>query len=118
MTGQGPNPRRANGHRRDQVRRRVLAEEFDCWLCGKPVDKTLTNVVGKHGQKCKTPECVGCSPHPMRAEVDEIVRVADGGSPIDRSNCRLSHRHCNRYRDVPDAQAQRDVVSISTTRSW
>lgn len=90
-----PNPRTANGHRRRQVRAAVLAEEHDCHLCGQPVDKTLTMIWGQHGPRCQTPDCPGCVPHPLRAEVDEIVAVAQGGSPIQRSNCRLSHRVCN-----------------------
>ena len=68
------NPRRANGHRRDKVRARVLREENDCWLCGKPVDKTL-------------PPYLDGSP-----EVDEIVPVSLGGDPFARANCRLAHR--------------------------
>ena len=68
------NPRRANGHRRDKVRARVLREENDCWLCGKPVDKTLG------------PYLDG-SP-----EVDEIIPVSLGGDPFARANCRLAHR--------------------------
>jgi hypothetical protein len=68
------NPRRANGHRRDQVRRRVLAEEDICWLCEKPVDKTLK------------------TPHPGSPEVDEVVPVSFGGDPFARANCRLAHR--------------------------
>lgn len=68
------NPRRANGYRRDLVRRRVLREETDCWLCGQPVDKTLK------------------TPHPGSPEVDEIVPVSKGGDPFARANCRLAHR--------------------------
>lgn len=68
------NPRRANGHRRNQVRRRVLAEETHCWLCGGEVDKTL-------------PPFQAGSP-----EVDEIVPVSLGGDPFARANCRLAHR--------------------------
>lgn len=68
------NPRRSNGHRRSQVRRRVLAEEDTCWLCGEPVDKTLPPYL--HG-----------SP-----EVDEVIPVSLGGDPFARDNCRLSHR--------------------------
>lgn len=68
------NPRRANGHRRDQVRRRVLAEEDTCWLCNEPVDKSLPPYL--HG-----------SP-----EVDEIIPVSLGGDPFARANCRLAHR--------------------------
>ena len=58
------NPRRTNGHRRDQVRRRVLAEEELCWLCGKLVDKSLK------------------TPHPGSPEVDEIVPVSLGGGQV------------------------------------
>ena len=76
----GTNPRRTNGHRRDQVRRKVLREETQCHLCGIPVDKTLP-----HGL-------------PASPEVDELVPVALGGDPYDRRNCRLAHRYCNRYR--------------------
>lgn len=72
------NPRRANGHRRDQVRRKVLAEEDTCWLCQGPVDKTLK------------------TPHPLSPEVHELVPVSKGGDPLDRANCRLTHRRCNR----------------------
>lgn len=68
------NPRRTNGHRRNQLRRRVLAEENECWICGQPVDKTR-----------KTPD-------PMSPEVDEIIPVSKGGDPYARANCRLAHR--------------------------
>lgn len=58
------NPRRANGHRRDILRRRVLAAYDVCAICGRPVDKTLR------------------SPHPMSAEVDELIPVSRGGDPL------------------------------------
>jgi 5-methylcytosine-specific restriction endonuclease McrA len=74
------NPRQANGHRRRKVRAQVLREETHCWLCGELVDKTL-------------PAGLPGSP-----EVDEIVPVSLGGSPFDRSNCRLSHRIHNQQR--------------------
>jgi 5-methylcytosine-specific restriction endonuclease McrA len=76
------NPRTVNGHRRREVRARVLAEESVCGLCGGLVDKTLTTTAdGK--------------PHPWRAEVDEILPVSRGGSPTLRENCQLAHRACN-----------------------
>lgn len=93
-----PNPRNANGHRRRELRKRVLAEETHCGLCGGGVDKTLTMMRGQHGPRCSNRECAGCVPHPMRAEVDEIVPVSLGGNPLDRSNVRLAHRECNRRR--------------------
>lgn len=92
------NPRRTNGSRRDKVRAQVLAEEHDCWICTQPVDKSLTMQHGKHGPRCKGDGCWGCVPHEMRAEVDEVNPVSEGGSPYDRANCRLSHRRCNRER--------------------
>ena len=71
------NPRVANGHRRRQLRARVLREETHCGICGNEVDKSL-------------PHGLDGSP-----EVDEIIPVSLGGSPYLRSNCRLSHRLCN-----------------------
>ena len=107
MSGNGPNPRRANGSRRDKVRAQVLAEEDTCALCGQPVDKTLTVVWGSHGLRCKGDGCPGCTPHPMRAEVDEILPVSKGGSPYDRSNCQLAHRKCNQQKWNGDARRHR-----------
>lgn len=109
------NPRRKNGYRRDQVRQRVLAEEDHCALCGELVDKTITMTWGKHGPRCKNPSCPGCSPHPDRPEVDEIVPVGQGGSPYDRSNCRLTHRRCNLARNrKPEIVRE----TYTTTRTW
>lgn len=74
------NPRRANGWRRDRLRRRVLAAYDTCAICGKPIDKTLR------------------TPHPLSAEVDELIPVSRGGDPLSFTNCRLVHRHCNRLK--------------------
>ena len=89
------NPRRSNGHRRDQIRKRVLSEESNCWLCGEPVDTTLP-------------------PHqPGSPEVHEIIPVSRGGDPLDRDNCRLTHRLCN------DRQGNRlPARSFETVREW
>lgn len=111
------NPRQANGHRRRQVRAAVLAEETNCGICGEWVDKTLGNMAGVHSTRCADPSCPGCVPHPMRAEVDEIVPVHRGGSPTERSNCRLAHRRCNVGRN----RKQSVVVNrepYRTSRDW
>ena len=90
-----------NGHRRRELRARVLAEETHCALCGGPVDQTLTVVPGMHGPRCPGPtSCAGCAPHPRRAEVDEDVPRSRGGSPLARDNCRLMHRACNRWKST------------------
>jgi len=99
------NPRRSNGSLRNKVTTRVKREEHICWLCGRAVDKTLGMTPGAHGKRCTNPECTGCVPHPMRAEVDEIKPVSKGGSPFDRANCRLSHRLCNQKRSNGDPKA-------------
>ena len=80
MPSPKPNPRVANGHRRRQLRARVLREEHLCWLCGQPVDKTLP------------------PGHPMAPECDEVIPVSLGGSPLDRANVRLAHRLHNQQR--------------------
>jgi 5-methylcytosine-specific restriction endonuclease McrA len=71
------NPRRANGTRRDRLRRRVLAEEDTCGICGNAVDKSIAY------------------PDPWSPTVDEILPVSLGGDPLDRANCRLAHFRCN-----------------------
>ena len=87
-------PANANGHRRRQLRARVLAEETHCALCGTRVDKTLGMQRGIHGPRCPG-DCTGCVPDPQRAEVDEDLPRSRGGSPYERTNCRLMHRACN-----------------------
>lgn len=71
---------RAPGHRPayEAARRRVLATQDICGICGKPVDKTLK------------------SPHPMSATVDHIIPLDKGGHPSDINNLQLAHRCCNR----------------------
>lgn len=91
-------PANANGHRRRQLRARVLAEETHCALCGEWVDKTLGMMPGQHGPRCKGNNCAGCIPHPYRGEVDEDIPRARGGSPYHRANCYLMHRTCNRLK--------------------
>lgn len=112
----------ANGHRRRQLRARVLAEETHCALCGGWVDKTLGMTPGKHGPRCPG-NCTGCIPHDMRAEVDEDLPRSRGGSPYERGNCRLMHRACNRaksnrtiaeYKAKASVHANRTVTNLIT----
>ena len=71
---------RAPGHRGafENARRKILATQDICGICGKPVDKTLK------------------SPHPMSATVDHIIPLDKGGHPSDLANLQLAHRCCNR----------------------
>jgi 5-methylcytosine-specific restriction endonuclease McrA len=82
------------------LRRRVLAEEDVCGICGEPVDKSLP-----HGL-------------PGSPEVDEIIPVSKGGSPFERANTRLVHRLCNQRRGNGDRAVPRYVEPFETTRRW
>lgn len=99
------NPRNANGHRRRQIRRRVLAAYTHCALCGLPVDKTL--------------------PHtdPGAPEVDEITPVSLGGDPLAWSNVQLAHRICNQRKSNHVTPTRPDRLAIApppapTSRDW
>lgn len=102
-----PNPRKANGHRRRQVSKRVYAEEDICAICGQPVDKTLPFIDPATGK-----------PHPWAKSVDEIVPVSLGGSPTKRSNCRLAHRRCNILRGNGTKKARKPAPTVTTSRQW
>ena len=95
------NPRRANGHRRTQLRRRVLAHYTHCAICGKPVDKTLPML------------------DPLAPEVDEILPVSRGGDPLAWSNVQLAHRICNQRKgDRLDYKPTPQPAQPKTSRSW
>ena len=64
----------------EKNRKRILATQDICGICGKPVDKSLK------------------SPHPLSATVDHIIPIAKGGHPSDIENLQLAHRNCNRQK--------------------
>ena len=89
----------ANGHRRRQVRARVLAEETHCALCDQWVDKTIPQ------------------PDPMAPVVDEDIPRARGGSQYRRANCHLMHRRCNRWKGIMTlAQARAKLAAQGRTQ--
>ncbi|MCL2136823.1 MAG: HNH endonuclease [Coriobacteriia bacterium] len=94
------NPRYRYPARRAQVRRRLLARETHCALCGKPIDKGLR------------------TPHPMSAEVDEIVPVSKGGSPIDMENVQLTHRVCNQRAGDKSRPRKARSFPLPTSQDW
>lgn len=76
-------PRKTNGHRWRQLEARVIADEDTCALCDEPVDKTLDR-----------------RQHPMSAAIDHDIPIHRGGPEYDRSNLRLMHRQCNRWKST------------------
>ena len=79
------NPRRANGAARDKVRARLKAEGRGCWICrafGRPDAINYDLPAG----------------HPLSFEVDELLPVSKGGSPLAYDNLASTHRRCNEWR--------------------
>ena len=73
-------PERQGSHRANYERnkKRILATQNVCGICGRPVDFSLK------------------VPHPMSAVIDHIIPVAKGGHPSDIDNLQLAHWICNR----------------------
>lgn len=125
------NPRRTNGHRRNQVIRRLRSEGRPCWICV---------LAGKSG----TIDYSLRYPHPYSFVVDELVPVSKywlGGYPtpeaaaLDYKNLAAAHKVCNEWRgnktvdEVKRCIAQarskdgakvppRIVGDVTPTRDW
>ena len=71
---------RAAGNRAafEAAKKRVLATQTICGICGKPVDFSYKY------------------PHPLSPSVDHIIPISKGGHPTDPDNLQLAHRCCNR----------------------
>lgn len=64
----------------ERNKKRILATQNICGICGKPVDVNL-----KHGD-------------PMSPTIDHIIPIAKGGHPSDIENLQLTHWTCNRQK--------------------
>ena len=79
-------PDKKGAHRANYERnkKRILATENVCGICGHPVDMGLKY------------------PHPMSATIDHIIPVNSkngiSGHPSDLSNLQLAHFSCNRQK--------------------
>lgn len=93
------NPRYANYSARTKIRNRLKAEGRPCGLCGRPIDYTLP------------------ARHPMSFEVDEIVPISHGGSPIDYDNVQPAHRICNQ-RKGDGRKNGTQAAPLPHSRNW
>ena len=96
------DPRNRNGNARRKLRARLRAEGRPCHICGQPIDYSLP------------------AGHPWSFEVDEIVPVSKGGSPLDRGNVAPAHRICNQKRGNKPVGAERrprDLPCV-TSQDW
>ncbi len=64
----------------EKNRKKVLATQNHCGICGNPVDKRIK------------------SPKPLAPCVDHIIPIAKGGHPSDIDNLQLAHWSCNRQK--------------------
>jgi 5-methylcytosine-specific restriction endonuclease McrA len=75
----------------ERNRKRILASQSVCGICGQPVDKSI-----------KDPR------DPMAPTIDHIIPISRGGHPSDISNLQLAHRWCNRQKaDKLDSEERR-----------
>lgn len=96
------NARSSNGNARRKVRAWLRAQGNPCHICGMAIDYSLP------------------AGDPMSFEVDELVPVSLGGSPIDRSNVAAAHRICNQKRGNKPLCRPLNAASLPcpTTRQW
>ena len=64
----------------ERNKKKVMATQVVCGICGKPVDKELRY------------------PHPLSPCIDHIIPIAKGGHPSDIDNLQLAHWTCNRQK--------------------
>lgn len=88
----------ANRVQYEKNRKRILASQDVCAICGKPVDKRLK------------------FPHPMSATVDHIIPIDLGGHPSDISNLQLAHNACNRAKSNKIKKDDNLKVEIVTNK--
>nr|DAQ46779.1 MAG TPA: HNH endonuclease [Caudoviricetes sp.] len=93
--------RYANGNARRKVRAWLRAQGLPCAICGRPIDYGLP------------------AGDPWSFEVDEIVPVSRGGSPIDRANVQPAHRICNQRRgNRMPGDAGAAGLAVRRSRDW
>lgn len=112
------NIRNANGAARRKVRLWLRSQGRPCWIC---------QAFGRDGEiDYSLP-----AGHPYSFEVDELIPVSKGGSPIDRSNVAAAHRCCNEWRSNKSVEQVLDIakrgsaqppraarVDGTTSREW
>lgn len=90
----------------ERNKKRVLASQDYCGICGQLVDKSLR------------------FPDPMSATVDHIIPVAKGGHPTNLNNLQLAHLYCNRVKSDKlmmrerESRAEADNQNLPWSIDW
>lgn len=102
MAKQNVRADHGKGHRTayEKNKKKILATQTVCALCGQPVDKNLKY------------------PHPLSATVDHIIPLTKGGHPSDIENLQLAHFVCNRQKadKLPQEKMQQQESSEISNR--
>ena len=89
-----PDKKGAHRSNYERNKKRILATQNICGICGQPVDMSL-----KYGD-------------PMAPTIDHIIPVAKGGHPSDIDNLQLAHWICNRQKSDKIFKVQEKKVVI------
>ena len=90
----------------DRNRKKIIASQSVCGICGLPVDKRLKY------------------PNPMSATVDHIIPIDKGGHPFDLDNLQLAHWCCNRqksdklYKEQPKKEQKISNRVLPQSLDW
>lgn len=76
----------------EKNKKKILATQTVCGICGKPVDHSLKY------------------PHPLSPCIDHIIPINKGGHPSDIENLQLAHWTCNRQKSDKLVE-RRDISS-------
>ncbi len=81
----------------EKNKKKILATQNVCGICGKPVDKNIPY------------------PNPMSPCIDHIIPIDKGGHPSDIDNMQLAHMTCNRQKSnrltTRGPQTNNEVIS-------
>ena len=77
----------------ERNKRKIMASQSICGICGQPVDKKLRY------------------PHPMSPCIDHIIPIDRSGHPSDINNLQLAHWKCNR------AKANKLIFPVNAKRT-
>lgn len=85
-------------------KRKILATQTVCGICGKPVDKTIPY------------------PDPLSPSVDHIIPINRGGHPSDIDNLQLAHWTCNRAKSDKLVRQEGEPIegnrNLPQSRDW
>lgn len=81
----------------ERNKKKIMATQDCCGICGKPVDKSLRY------------------PNPLSPCIDHIIPIDRGGHPSDISNLQLAHWTCNRQKSNKIMETKKNSKSEVVT---